>query len=88
MKVQNTKPENHKKIHKFTTNVCTASFWLQYNFYLFDEKVYDPILGNILRNGMSICILTNDEDSSSNWQLKELISFGTNHEAFSANQIR
>lgn len=45
------------KIQKFTTNLLTESFWLQFNFFYLGATAYDPLLAGITRGKIPICIV-------------------------------
>lgn len=45
------------KIQKYTTNLLTDSFWLQFNFYYLGALSHDPLLAGITRGRISLCII-------------------------------
>lgn len=52
------------KIQKYTTNLLTDSFWLQFNFYYFGAISHDPLLAGITRGRISLCIIATTESEA------------------------
>lgn len=56
----------HANIAIYTKQIVTDSFWVHIHFFLHDNRILDPILSEITRGGIKICLIACDESADTN----------------------